>query len=75
MLAHDLVVGHLDDRGDGCQSLDVGFLVHLAVGLVLDVGIEHGVVLQIPVGHHLVHVGIKTLGEDDVVIGDGVLQR
>ena len=72
---HHLVKRHLNDCRNGFQTLDVFFIGHVASGAILDILVENGVVLQIPVVHHLLGVGLKTFGIDDGGIGDGLFER
>ncbi len=72
--AHNRVEGELHDRGDGFQALYQLFVGGGYVGSRVNILVEGGVGLQIPVLHHLVGVGFHTFGKHNGgvvhVVGD-----
>ena len=65
-----LVERHLDGRRDLGETLYHDLIGGVDVRLTVCSGVEHYVVLQIPVLHHAVYVGFKTFGINDRRVGD-----
>ena len=64
IVLHHRVKRHLYGGGHGLKSCDIHIIAHLHVIGVVDIGVEHGVVLQIPIIHHCLGIGLETLGID-----------
>ena len=64
IVLHHRVKRHLYGGGHGLKSCDIHIIAHLHVLGVVDIGVEHGVVLQIPIIHHCLGIGLETLGID-----------
>ena len=75
VLAHHRVEWHFDGGGDGLQALDQFGVGGGHVRTVVNLLVESSVVLQIPVLHHAVHVGLHAFGKHHRRVGGSVGQR